>query len=61
MIILINQEEFQSYILNFINSEEYKKILNNMINGNDEKFQQGFIQGLCWGALLSNQINKYYI
>lgn len=58
--IFINQREFQSYILNFISSEKYKEVLENMINGNDEKFQQGFIQGLCWASLLTSQINNFY-
>lgn len=58
--IFINQREFQSYILNFVSSEKYKEILENMINGNDEKFQQGFIQGLCWASLLTSQINNFY-
>ena len=58
--IFINQREFQSYILKFISSEKYKEILANMINGDDEKFQQGFIQGLCWASLLTSQINNFY-
>ena len=60
MTVFLNQREFQSYVLQFISSEQYKDILKNMINGDDEKFQQGFIQGLCWGSLLTSQIHHYY-
>lgn len=56
----INQREFQSYVLNFISSEKYKEVLKNMISGDKEDFQQGFIQGLCWGSLLTSQVNNYY-
>lgn len=56
----INQREFQSYILRFISSEKYKEVLKNMISGDDEKFQQGFIQGMCWASLLTSQINNFY-
>ena len=56
----VNQREFQSYVLNFISSEKYKEILKNMINGDKEDFQQGFVQGLCWGSLLTSQVHNYY-
>ncbi len=58
--VFINQREFQSYILKFISSEKYKEILTNMISGDDEKFQQGFVQGLCWASLLTSQVNNFY-
>ena len=60
MTTFINQREFQSYVLNFISSEKYKEVLKNMIGGDKEDFQQGFIQGLCWGSLLTSQVNNYY-
>ncbi len=58
--VFINQREFQSYILKFISSEKNKEILTNMISGDDEKFQQGFVQGLCWASLLTSQVNNFY-
>lgn len=60
MIVLIDQQEYQSEILNNITSGKFKEITKNMQNGEEPLFKDGFIQGMAYASILTSQIKHYY-
>lgn len=58
--VLMDRDEFQKYIIDFIGSKKYEEILASMSYTNPE-FKQGFIQGLVWATLLTVKIPCYYL
>lgn len=60
MMILIDQQEYQSKILNNITNGEFKEIIKNMQNGEEPLFKDGFVQGMAYASLLTSQVKYYY-
>lgn len=58
-MVFINQQEYQTKILNTITSGEFKEIIKNMQNGEDPIFKDGFIQGMAWASILTSQVTHY--
>ena len=56
--LLIDNTEFQDYILNFILSGKVKNILKNMEYQTNE-FEAGFVSGLAWASMLTTQLTKW--
>ena len=58
-MVFINQQEYQTKILNTITSGEFKEIIKNMQNGENPLFKDGFIQGMAWASILTSQVTHY--
>lgn len=56
--VLIDRDEFQHYIIDYINSDEFNQHYNSMKFTDDK---QAFMQGLVWAALLTVRIPYYYL
>lgn len=56
--VLIDSEEFQNYILEYISSDEFNQHYNSMKFTDDK---QAFMQGLVWAALLTVRVSHYYL
>ena len=56
--VLMDRDEFQNYILEYIKSDEFNQHYNSMKFTDDK---QAFMQGLVWAALLTVRIPPYYL
>ena len=56
--VLMDRDEFQKYILEYIKSDEFNQHYNSMKFTDDK---QAFMQGLIWAALLTVRIQHYYL
>lgn len=56
--VLMDRDEFQKYILEYIKSDEFNQHYNSMKFTDDK---QAFMQGLVWAALLTVRIPHYYL
>ena len=60
MKTLIDLDELQEMAINLITEEKYKEYTKAMAAQNRQEFESGFVQGIVWTALLSNQLTNYY-
>ena len=56
--VLMDRNEFQNYIIEYINSDEFNQHYNSMKFTDDK---QAFMQGLVWASLLTVRIPCYYL
>lgn len=56
--VLMDRNEFQNYIIEYIKSDEFNQHYNSMKFTDDK---QAFMQGLVWAALLTVRISPYYL
>lgn len=56
--VLMDRNEFQNYILEYINSDEFNQYYNSMKFTDDK---QAFMQGLIWASLLTVRMPHYYL
>ena len=56
--VLMDRNEFQNYIIEYIKSDEFNQHYNSMKFADDK---QAFMQGLIWASLLTVRVPWYYL